>query len=199
LELISPLVRKVLPLTPVEKKREMKKLFLMVLITAGCAFQGQCQEAANRVGYADIQYIISQLPDVKEIETELKSTQTQFQNQLQSRTQALQKQYNDFNANMNTMVDSVVVNKQRELEQAISELEVFEQEARVTIQNKQKLYMAPVYLKVNSAIAQVAKEQGFAVILTDKVSNYPFLLYQQPQLDVSDLVLQKFGVTPTVK
>lgn len=169
------------------------------MIIAGSTFQSRSQEAPNRVGYADMQYIISQLPDVKEIETELKTTQTQLQDQLQSRSQALQKQYNEFNANVNTMVDSVAANKQRELEQAVAELEAFEQEARVTIQNKQKLYMAPVYLKVNSAIAQVAKEHGFAVILTDKVSNYPLLLYQQAQLDVSDLVLQKFGVTPPAK
>lgn len=177
----------------------MKTFFLVVMIIAGCTFQSQSQEAPNRVGYADMQYIISQLPDVKEIETELKTTQTQLQDQLQSRSQALQKQYNEFNATVNTMVDSVAANKQRQLQQAVAELEAFEQEARVTIKNKQKLYMAPVYLKVNSAIAQVAKEQGFAVILTDKVSNYPLLLYQQPQLDVSDLVLQKFGVTPPAK
>ena len=177
----------------------MRKLFLLVALAAGYVSQAQSQQTANKVGYANMEYIITQLPDVKEIETELKSTQTQFKNQIEVKSQALQKQYADFNANMNTMADTVRVNKQRELEQSMADLEKFQQDARLTIQNKQKLYMAPVYLKVNRAIEEVAKENGFSVILNQQVSGYRILLYNNEQVDVSNLVLQKFGVTPVAK
>ena len=59
--------------------------------------------------------------------------------------------------------------------------------------------MAPIYLKVNRAIGEVAKENGYSIILTEKVSNFDFLLYRQAQMDVSNLVLKKFGVTPPEK
>lgn len=177
----------------------MRKLFLLVALAAGYGSMAQSQQAEAGVGYADMEYIVRNLPDAKEIETELKSTQTQLKNQIDARTKELQAQYADFNANMNTMVDSVRMKKQHELEQAVAALEQSQQDAQITLQNKQKLMMAPVYLKVSRAIQEVAKENGYAVILTDRISSYRLLLYRHEQKNVSDLVLKKFGITPTAK
>jgi len=177
----------------------MRKILLLAALAAVLVSKGQTQEAQNRVGYANMSYIISKLPDVKQIETDLKSTQTQLRSQIETKTREVQKQYTDFNAAMDAMVDSVRMSKQRDLELAVQALEQMQQDAELTLQNKKKLYMAPVYLKVNSAIAEVAKENGFEIILTESISNYPFLLYQKQEMDVSDLVLKKFGVTPEAK
>lgn len=178
----------------------MKKIFLLVAMAAGVVAQAQSpQDSQGRVGYANMEYIISKLPDMKQIETELKSTQTQLRTQIEAKSKEVQKQYNDFNAGMNTMADSVRNNRQQDLEKAVADLEQMQQNAQLTLQNKEKLFMAPLYLKVNRAIADVAKENGFAVILTEQISNYPFLLYHKPEMDVSNLVLQKFGVAPPAK
>lgn len=175
-------------------------LFLATLLTAGYgALAQQTQPSADRIGYANVEYIISQLPDVKQMESELKSTHTQLKNQIDARSKEVEKQYNDFNANAAGMVDSVRTRKQRELEGAIAGLEQMQQNAQVAMENKQKLIMAPIYLKVNRAIGEVAKENGFAMILTEEVSNYPFILYHGENTDVSGLVLSKLGVTPANK
>jgi len=179
----------------------MKKNILLALaITAGYLSHAQTQQASqNKIGYASMEYIISRLPEMKEIESEMKSTQTQLRNQIQAKSQAVQKQYTDFNANMKTMSDTARISTQRNIEQAMADLEKMQQDAQVTLQNKQKLYMAPLYLKVNKAIQEVAKENGFDIILTDKISSYNFLLFHSKQFDVSNLVLQKFGVTPAAE
>lgn len=174
----------------------MKKLFLLGLLAAGFVSHAQSQQKAEKVGYANMEYIISLLPEVKEIENELKSTQTDLKKQIETRQQELQKQYTDFSENMNTMVDTVRENKQRELQASIAELEEMQQNAQKTLENQHKLYMAPVYLQVNRVIAEVARENGFAVILNQQVSGYRFLLYNNEQVDISNLVLQKFGVDP---
>lgn len=178
----------------------MKKLILPVVILAGTLAHAQSQPAlAGRTGYVNMEYIISQLPDMKQIQADMKSTETQFRNQIQERTQKVQQQYSDFNEKSSEMADTVRENRQRDLQQAIGDLQKFQEDARVTLENKQKLYMAPLYLKVTKAISEVAKENGFAIILTEKVNNYSVLLYRQPADDVSDLVLKKFGVTQPVK
>ncbi len=178
----------------------MKKLILLLVVMVGAVVHAQSpQGSTGRVGYADIQYIMSLLPEMKQIQTDMKSAETQFRNQIQTRTQTLQQQYNDFNEQSKSMVDSVRENRRRELQEAVADLQKFQEDAQVTLENKQKLYLAPLYLKVNKAIAEVARENGFAVILTDKINNYPMLLYKQPEDDVSDLVLKKFGVTPPAK
>lgn len=178
----------------------MKNVFLLLTLITGVTAHAQSpQNPQGRVGYANMEYIISQLPDMKQIETELRSTQTQLRTQIEARSKEVQKQYNDFNAGMNAMADSVRDNRQRDLEKAVADLEQMQQNAQLTLQNKEKLFMAPLYLKVNRAIADVAKENGFAVILTEQIRNYPFLLYHKPEMDVSNLVLQKFGVTAPEK
>lgn len=177
----------------------MRKIFLLVSFIAGLTVQAQESQAQNRVGYANIEYIISLMPEIKEIEADMKSTQTQLRNQIQTRSQEVEKQYTDFSENMNNMPDTVRMSRQRDLEQAMAELEKMQQDAQQTLQNKQKLYMAPLYLKVNRAIGEVAKETGYSVILTERIGEYSLLLFQDKQRDISDLVLHKFGVTPPPK
>jgi outer membrane protein len=178
----------------------MKRIFLLVAIAAGYFSHAQSPQTGDqKICYANLEYIISKLPDMKEIEAEMKSTQTQLRNQIQTRSQEVEKQYTDFNANMNTMTDTVRINKQRELEAALGDLEQMQQNAQLTLQNKQKLFMAPLYLKVNRAIQEVARENGYAIVLTETVGTYDFLLYHQPQKNISDLVLKKLGVTSVEK
>lgn len=177
----------------------MKRIFLLAALAAAFVSRAQTPAPSNQIGFANMEYIISQLPDMKAIETDLKSTQTQLRTQIEAKSKELEKQYADFNTQMDSMVDTVRISRQRDLEQAMADLEQMQQDAQLTLQNKQKLYMAPLYLKVNRVIAEVAKENGYSIILTEMISNYRFLLFQQPQKDVSNLVLQKFGVTPPAK
>ena len=45
-------------------------------------------------------------------------------------------------------------------------------------------------------IEEVAKENGFSMILTSQISGLEVILYVDDKLDVSDLVLKKMGITP---
>lgn len=178
----------------------MKIVLLIAALTAGYFVEAQSPEASqHRVVYANLEYIISQLPEMKELEADLKSTQTQLRNQIQAKSQEVEKQYNDFNANMNNLADTVRENRQRALEQSIAELEKMQQDAQATLQNKQKLYMAPLYLRVNRVIQEVAEANGYAIVLTETIGTYDFLLYQEPKMNISNLVLEKLGVTPSNK
>ncbi|HEU5146176.1 MAG TPA: OmpH family outer membrane protein [Chryseosolibacter sp.] len=174
----------------------MKKLFLLLaLLPIQIAAAQNVDKTTGRIGYANLDYIMQRLPQMKEIESQLKSTQTQLRNQIQTKSDELKKQYEQFNATAQTMADTVRMRREQEMQEALGRLEQMQQEAQVSLQNKQKLLMAPLYLKVNTAISQVARENGFDIILTEKVGAFNFLLYKNEQLDVSNLVLAKFGVT----
>lgn len=174
----------------------MKKLFLLLaLLPIQIAAAQNVDKTTGRIGYANLDYIMQRLPQMKEIESQLKSTQTQLRNQIQTKSDELKKQYEQFNATAQTMADTVRMRREQEMQEALGRLEQMQQEAQVSLQNKQKLLMAPLYLKVNTAISQVARENGFDIIFTEKVGAFNFLLYKNEQLDVSNLVLAKFGVT----
>lgn len=175
----------------------MKKIFFLIALASMHLVSAQNNDtAAKRVVYADMEYIMQRLPEMKQIESDLKSTQTQLRNQIKTKSDALQKQYESFNATAQGLPDSVRVKQGQQLEQGLADLEKMQQDAQVTLQNKQRLFMAPLYLKVNTAIREVAQENGFEIVLTRRVGNVNMLLYQQEENNISDLVLQKFGVNP---
>jgi outer membrane protein len=175
----------------------MRKLVLLFVLALGIiTTQAQTPAASTKIGFADVDYIFSQMPEMKQIETELKSTQTQLKNQIDAKSQEFQKKLTDYNQNLNTMLDAVRVNTERELTQLQENLQKLQQDAQNTIQNKQAQLMDPVYKKVGKAIEDVAKENGYTFVLNQQIGGLDVILYGDEKNNVSNLVLKKLGVTP---
>src|SRR3990170_6205315 len=176
----------------------MKKLLVLFVLALGLitTTQAQTASASSKIGYADVDYIFSQMPEAKQIETELNSTQTQLKNQIDSKVQEFQKKLADYQQNLNTMLDAVRQNTERELTMLQENLQKLQQDAQNTIDTKRGQLMQPVYTKVGKAIEDVAKENGYTFILNQQIGGLDVILYGDENNDVSDLVLKKLGVTP---
>jgi outer membrane protein len=177
----------------------MRKLVsLVVLSVAFFAAHAQTPATtpATKIGYVDVDYVFGQMPEYKQIEAELKSTQTMLRNQIDSKAQEFQKKLADYNANLNTMLDAVRQNTERELRQMQENLDKLQQDAQTTIQNKERQVMDPVYKKISKSIEDVAKENQFTLILSTQIGTLDVVLYGDEKLDVSELVLKKMGITP---
>lgn len=172
----------------------MRKIVLLVVL--GVSSFISYAQTASKVGFADVDYIFSQMPESKQIEAELKSTQTQLKNQIDGKAQEFQKKLGDYQANAGTMLDAVRVNTERELQQLQQNLEKLQQDAQATIQNKQVQLMDPVYKKVSKAIEDVSKENGYTLVINSVIGGVDAVLYGDESHDVSDLVLKKLGITP---
>lgn len=175
----------------------MKKLVLLFVLALGMiTTQAQSPTASSKIGYADVDYIFGQMPEAKQIETELQSTQTQLKNQIDSKVQEFQKKLADYQKNLNTMLDAVRQNTERELTMLQENLQKLQQDAQTTIDNKRSQLMEPVFKKVGKAIEEVAKENGYTFVLNQQIGGLDVILYGDEHNDVSDLVLKKLGVTP---
>jgi outer membrane protein len=171
----------------------MRKIVLLVVL-AVATFAAQAQN--TKVGYADVDYIFSQMPDSKRIDSELKAMQAQLKTQIEAKSQEFTKKFQDYNANAGNMIDAVRVNTERELQQLQQNLEKLQQDAQTSLQTKQTQLMEPVYKQVGKAIEDVAKENGYTFILNQQIGGLDVILYGDEKMDVSDLVLKKLGVTP---
>jgi outer membrane protein len=175
----------------------MRKLVLLIVLAMSTlASQAQTQPTSTKVGYADVDYIFSQMPEAKQIDTELKSTQAQLKTQIEGKASEFQKKLADYQANASTMLDPVRVNTERELQQLQQNLEKLQQDAQTTIQSKQTQLMDPVYKKVGKAIEETAKDNGYSFILNQQIGGLDVILYGDEHMDISDLVLKKLGITP---
>ena len=175
----------------------MRKFVLLVVLGLG-VITSYAQTAAAKIGYADVDYIFSQMPDSKQIDADLKSLQAQLKNQIDTKVQEFQKKLADYNQAIqaNTMPDAVRANTERELQQLQQNIEKLQQDAQTNLQNKQTQLMDPVYKKVGKAIEDTAKENGFTFILNQQIGGLDVILYGDEKMDISDLVLKKLGVTP---
>src|SRR5687768_16159312 len=148
----------------------MKKLVLLFVLALGIiSTQAQSPTASSKIGFADVDYIFTQMPEAKQIETELSSTETQLKNQINTKVQEFQKKLADYQANLNTMLDAVRQNTERELTMLQENLQKLQQDAQTTIENKRNQLMEPVYGRVGKAIEDVAKENGYTFVLNQQI------------------------------
>ncbi len=172
----------------------MRTVFLLLF----CVFavSAQAQET-QKIGYADWEYIFSQLPEFKQIDNELKTHGTQLENQLKAKYSDYESKVKAYQGMPATTPDAIKADKERELAGLQESIQKFQQDAQTSLQNKQTALMDPVFKKVGKAIEDVAKENGFAFIMAPQVmGGGDILLYSDEKYNISDLVLKKMGVTP---
>ncbi len=168
----------------------------LLLLLCVFAVSAQAQET-QKIGYADWEYIFSQLPEFKQIDNELKTHGTQLENQLKAKSQEMEAKYKAYQGMPATTPDAIRADKERELQAMQESIQKFQQDAQTSLQNKQTALMDPVFKKVGKAIEDVAKENGYAFIIAPQVMNGgDILLYSDEKYNVSNLVLKKLGVTP---
>jgi outer membrane protein len=172
----------------------MRTLFLLLF----CVFavSAQAQET-QKIGYADWEYIFSQLPEFKQIDNELKTHGTQLENQLKAKYSDYESKVKAYQGMPATTPDAIKADKERELQGLQESIQKFQQDAQTSLQNKQTALMDPVFKKVGKAVEEVAKENGFAFIIAPQVmGGGDILLYSDEKYNISNLVLKKLGVTP---
>lgn len=174
----------------------MKKLVL-VLVFGFVTMMSYAQTEPLKIGFADVEYIFSQMPEAKQIEVELQTLQAQLKKQYDAKVAEFQKKLQEYQQYAATVPDAVKQNTERELQQLQQNIQKLEQDSQADLQKKQVALMEPVYAKVGKAIEDVAKENGFSLILNQQISGLDVILYGNEKLDTSDMVLKKMGVTPT--
>jgi len=174
---------------------------LLTILLAGFSFAAlaQTQPVAQKIGYADWDYIFSQLPDYKQIETELKTHNSQLENQLKAKQSEFETKLKAYQSMPATTPDAIKADKERELSLLQENFQKFQQDAQTSFQKKQNDLMEPVFSKVGKAIEDVAKENGYSFIINPQLlgGGGDILLYSDEKYDISVLVLKKLGVTPT--
>jgi outer membrane protein len=168
--------------------------FTLVFTGMLIASAASAQPVTTKSGFARVEYILSQLPETRQVESTLQSLQKQLENQIQAKNEELKKKYADFMKTGQTAPEAVRNNTQRELQQLQENLEILQQEAQTTLEKKQTQLIEPLYAKIGKTIEEVAKENGFQLVFSDQSGGGRTLLYGDPILDVSDLVLKKMGV-----
>lgn len=154
-------------------------------------------QTAQKIGYAETDYIMSQLPEFKKLDSELKTHYRQLENQLKLKYDEFQAKVKSYQALPASTPDPIKADKEQELARLQQSMEKFKNDAQASYQKKQNDLLDPIYKRIGNTIEQVAKENGYSFILNHRFENDgQVLLVWDEKFNISDLVLKKLGVVP---
>jgi outer membrane protein len=179
----------------------MRTLFFFLLMVCAISTQAQAQQptaGVQKIGYADWEYIFSQMPEYKQIDNDLKAHGAQLENQLKAKYSEYENKVKTYQGMPATTPEAIRADKERELQALQESIQKFQQDAQTSLQKKQTDLMEPVFTKVGKAIEEVAKAEGYSFILNPQlIGGGDVLLYNDEKYNISTLVLKKMGITPT--
>lgn len=177
----------------------MKKYLLVAVALVVFLGESFAQDQAVKIGYTDADQVLAALPQSKQIETDLKAYQTQVQNEMQSKMQEFEQKYKKYQAEVNDYLPSIREQREKELQSMQQNLQEFERQAQADLQKKNGELLAPVYEKIQGAINEIAKAEGFTYIFSSSASGFPILLYADEKHDITNKVITKLGGKPLEK
>ena len=173
----------------------MNKLKYFVLLTAilgSTAVMAQTQ----KIGHMDMQYVLSAMPEMKQVQSQLQTLQGQLEKQAAAKQKDFEEKYNRYVNEGPTMAEAIRVDLEKELSTMQQSAQEFATNAQQTLQNKEQQLMQPIYDKIGTAINAVAKDGGYAYIINAGVPGLDVLYFADPTNDASNAVLKQMGVTP---
>jgi outer membrane protein len=151
-----------------------------------------------KIGYTNVDYVMSQMPESRQVESVLKDYSTQLKNQLDAKVADFQKKAKDYQDNGAKMAEPVRADREKELQNLQESIQQFQQNAESSVQQKQQQLLKPVYDKLQKTIDAVADKNGYTYVLNSDAGygTTPILLHGPKDGDISDLVLKEMGITP---
>ncbi|HUX97062.1 MAG TPA: OmpH family outer membrane protein [Bacteroidales bacterium] len=166
-------------------------LIIMLVIFSG----GQMATAQNlKFGHINSDEIIQALPDFDTARVKL----DKFRNELISHLELMSKElnskndaYQKKNKNLSELVRQV---KERELNDMNRRIQEFQNNAQNQLQEKQAELFQPVYLKVEKAIKDVGKENGFLYVFDTSEGGSLAYFNEAQSTNVTPLVKAKLKI-----
>ncbi|MFO8146438.1 MAG: OmpH family outer membrane protein [Bacteroidota bacterium] len=161
-------------------------LVLAILIT------GTSLHAQTKVGTIDADFILQQMPEMVQVQEDMKTYNTELQENLQSTIKSYEELIAAYQAAVDTFTEEEKQSKEDEIIALENEIKNFRQKASVLMQIRNNELTQPLYMKIDEAMKAIIAEQGYTQILNTSANG---LAYADEKYDITDAVMQKLGIT----
>jgi outer membrane protein len=173
----------------------MKKILIIAavvigLVMAGNSSKAQGAAAGTKIGVISLQELIPTMPEYKKADTALND----YQSALGQNFEDMKREYYEKDSAI-TSKDTLKLTKaqleikRREVSELLAKLQGWQQQAQQLYQQKQQDLISPIQKKALEAVQTVAKENGYAYVLSKEA-----LLVSPPAEDLLPLVKKKLGI-----
>jgi outer membrane protein len=174
----------------------MKIKLIVTLIAVGLLSTFSITAQTVKVGYTNIDYILSNIPDSKEVQTKLATEKAQYDKLIQEKIATFQKDYEEYQKNAPTMSPVIRQDKEKSLQNKQTEIQEFQQNSETALQAKYQQLLSPIMDKIQVAIDEVAKANGYTYVFNSDAGagTTPIVLVAPEQDNITTLVLKQMGV-----
>lgn len=144
----------------------MKKLIVMLMMMAPVAV------FAQKFGKVNTQTIMQSLPELSKVNGELEATAKQYEYELKSMQEELQRQSEAYEKAKSTMNATTQQQKEQELQGLYQKIQQTYQDNQQALQKAQQEKMQPVLNKVRNAIQNVGNTGGYTYIFEEGAAVY---------------------------
>jgi len=143
----------------------MKRFIGIAALAILFALVGQSTMAqALKFGHINSDELIQALPSFDSANVQLEKYRTELINALELMTVELNNKSDAYNKESKNLSDIVKQNKEQELVDMNRRIQTFQNDAQQKLQDKQTELLQPIYAKVDKALKDVGKENGFIYI-----------------------------------
>lgn len=171
---------------------KMKKTIKYMLISAAVLFSAGMLQAQQKFAYVNSQELLQDLPEVKAADAEIKTLQQQMQKKGQEmfesyQTKAMELQRKRDAGELSPKQLEVEAEKLGEDEAKIRQ---FDTEMQTNIMKKQQELLGPIQEKVNTAIENIAKSEGYTMVFDSSGGG---VLYADDSTNITSKVKDKLS------
>jgi outer membrane protein len=168
----------------------MKKLVTVLAVVMGLVMAGSSAKAQGKIGYISLAELIPTMPEYKKADTSMNDFNTALQQQYQDMVTEYQEQSAVLSSKDTAKYTSAQLElKRKGVSDLLVKLQGWQTQAQQMQQQKNQELLAPIQKKALAAIDAVAKENGFAYIISKDQ-----LLVSPPADDILPLVKKKLNL-----
>ncbi len=176
----------------------LNRLLLFAVLAATFAAAPQAQTTA-RIGFTDYELIIVQMPQYRQVQTQLQEQAELDQQELAALEQTIQQKFADYQSQGGVLSEEARGAREQEIVQLQTDLQTEQQSRLQALDRRQNELLQPLFNELQGAIDEVAEARNLSLVLSTRVSTEPVILFadEENTIDITPEVMSKLGISMT--
>jgi len=169
----------------------MKKIAMIAVIMLSISMAA----VGQTTGYVNTETILAKVPEYVQAQQQLERLKTQYELQFKNEMKIIENLYTRYQSQKSILSEierqakeNEIITKEREMKE--KQQEIFGQEGVMAAKSKE--LMEPIMDIVQKAVDQVAKENGYLLVLD--LASLQGVIYKDAKVDLTSLVISRLGL-----
>lgn len=162
----------------------------MKFLKIAILFIGISSLAQSKVGAVDVDYILSQMPEMTTVQQQMELYGNQLDADLNKKVEEYKKLVEAYRTGEAKFSEEQKKEKQTELMELEQDIQKFQQNGVKLMDIKQQEYLKPLYQKIGNALEKIAKAQNYTQVMQTTAD----VVYLDPNYDLTVPILNELGI-----